>query len=93
MNKQSAYKIAVLPGDGIGIDVAIPALEIFEVLNLPISFELGTLVGHAGRTKAIQLQKSWELIQKCDTTLLGAITSMPKKEAEKALPKLYKIKA
>lgn len=88
MNKKPPFKIAVLPGDGIGVDVVEAALQVFEVLNLPITYELGDIGWEFWQQKGNPVpQCTWDLIERSDLTILGAITSMPKKEAELALPK------
>ncbi|WP_240160701.1 hypothetical protein [Pseudomonas bharatica] len=36
-------KVAVLPGDGIGIEVTEAVLPLFEALNLPIDLSFGDI--------------------------------------------------
>jgi isocitrate dehydrogenase len=79
-------KIAVLPGDGVGYEVTEAALPVFEALNLPFEFAFGDIGWKFWCEEGNPVpQRTWDLIKSCDATLLGAITSLPEKEAEAAL--------
>lgn len=81
-------KIAVLPGDGIGVEVTHEATKIFSALDLPIELCFGDIGWEFWKSEGNPVpQRTWDLIARCDVTLLGAITSMPKREAQTALPK------
>ena len=61
MSSPTRKKIAVLPGDGIGIEVTNQAIKIFAALDIPLDFEFGDIgsmyprrhrqLGEGGRTK------------------------------------------
>jgi len=88
MSHDSPIKIAVLPGDGIGIDVIDAACPIFDVLSLPMELTFGEIGWSCWQRDGDPVpSKTWDLIKNSTVTLLGAITSMPKREAEQALPK------
>lgn len=79
-------KIAVLAGDGIGVDVTQEAVKIFSALGLPIELQFGDIGWEFWKSEGNPVpQRTWDLIERSDLTLLGAITSMPKREAQKAL--------
>lgn len=87
MGRKTVKKIAVLPGDGIGVDVTQEAVKIFSALTIPIELHYGDIGWACWQQHGNPVpEKTWQLIEACDVTLLGAITSMPKKEAQDALP-------
>ncbi len=82
------YKIAVLPGDGVGIDVTEAAMnvldavgfsEIAEYTHGDIGWEFWCKEGNPLPDRTI------ELLKNSDCCLFSAITSKPKEEAEKEL--------
>jgi len=80
------YKIAWLPGDGIGKDVLNAAKIVLEKIELDaeyipgdIGWEFWCKEGNALPERTIQLLKN------TDCCLFGAITSKPKEEAESEL--------
>jgi isocitrate dehydrogenase len=80
-------KLAVLPGDGIGQEVTLSAILIFEVLNIPIELIIGDIGWEFWKTEGNSIPtRTWELINSVDATLLGATTSKPEREAFKELP-------
>jgi isocitrate dehydrogenase len=80
-------KLAVLPGDGIGKEVISAAIPIIEKLNLPIEINYGKIGWEYWCVEGNAVPNAtWELINDSDVVLLGATTSMPEKEATKALP-------
>ncbi|KTC64490.1 DlpA protein (plasmid) [Legionella adelaidensis] len=82
MKKQ--LKIAVLPGDGIGAEVTYACLDIFKILNIPVELSIGEIGWTCWQNEATPIpQRTWDLIYDSDVTLLGAVTSKPKREAEK----------
>lgn len=84
-------KIAVLPGDGIGVDVTLEAVKVFNLFNVPVELCFGDIGWEFWKSEGNPVpQRTWDLIQQSDVTLLGAITSMPKREALNALPKELK---
>ncbi|WP_058533340.1 isocitrate/isopropylmalate family dehydrogenase [Legionella saoudiensis] len=79
-------KIAVLPGDGIGIEVTEAALPIFTALDLPVSLHRGEIGWSCWQKEGTPIpERTWDLIHECDTVLLGAITSKPQREAQQEL--------
>lgn len=87
MNSLLPKKIAVLPGDGIGVEVTLEATKIFAALDIPIELCFGDIGWEFWKSEGNSIpQRTWDLIANCDVTLLGAITSMPKREAQQALP-------
>lgn len=80
-------KVAVLPGDGIGIEVTEAVLPLFEALNLPIDLSFGDIGWSCWQKEGNCIPgNTWKLIESSDATLLGAITSKPLREAEAELP-------
>lgn len=82
MDKFQEIKIAVLPGDGIGAEVLHAALPVFELLNLPVNLQLGDIGWNFWQQEGTPIPaRTWDLIHTADVTLLGAVTSKPKREA------------
>jgi isocitrate/isopropylmalate dehydrogenase len=80
------YRIAWMPGDGIGVDVMEAAEIVLERLSLDadyipadIGWEFWCKEGEALPQRTIDILKT------CDCGLFGAITSKPKDEAEMEL--------
>ncbi len=80
------YKIAWLPGDGVGNDVMDCAKLVLDTIDLDadyihgdIGWEFWKKVGNPLPDRTIQI------LQETDCCLFGAITSKPKEEAEKEL--------
>lgn len=92
MNRTNPLKIAVLPGDGIGVEVIHAAIPIFEALDIPVSLKFGDMGWTYWRNEGAAIpQRTWDLISESDTTLLGATTSKPQREAKNELdPRFYK---
>lgn len=78
--------VAVLPGDGIGPEVISAALETVQQLNLPVEFRFGEIGWECWCREGDAVpRQTWELLEKTDTCLLGAVTSKPFREAEAEL--------
>ncbi|MFQ6108136.1 MAG: isocitrate/isopropylmalate dehydrogenase family protein [Candidatus Aminicenantales bacterium] len=80
------YKIAVLPGDGVGKDVVEAAMIVLERIRLDAEYVYGEIgwkywceEGNPLPDRTIQMLKS------TDACLFGAITSKPKEDALKEL--------
>lgn len=80
------YKIAVLPGDGVGKEVMEAALLVLDKMNFKAEYQYGDIgwkfwceEGNPLPDRTIQLLKS------TDVCLFGAITSKPKEEAQEEL--------
>ncbi len=80
------YKIAWLPGDGVGVDVMDAAKIVLDKLHLDAEYIHGDIGWEFWRAEANPLpDRTIDLIHKCDCALFGAITSKPKEEAENEL--------
>jgi 3-isopropylmalate dehydrogenase len=82
------YKVAVLPGDGVGIDVTEAAIKVLDAVGFSeiaeytygdIGWEFWCKEGDPLPNRTI------ELLKNSDCCLFSAITSKPKEEAEKEL--------
>ncbi|GAA1458889.1 isocitrate/isopropylmalate dehydrogenase family protein [Williamsia maris] len=79
--------IAVLPGDGIGPEVVEAALPILDAVGVGWAVEFGEIGWGCWRREGEPIPSAtWDLIERADATLMGAITSKPPREAEAELP-------
>ncbi|MFC1563012.1 isocitrate/isopropylmalate dehydrogenase family protein [candidate division KSB1 bacterium] len=82
----SKFKIALLPGDGIGRDVMDAAEIILDKIGLNAEYKIGDIGWEFWTSEGNPLpERTLELLTECDCALFGAITSKPKEEAEKEL--------
>ncbi len=80
------YKIAKLPGDGIGRDVMEAADIVLEALQLDAEYIEGDIGWEFWKREGNALpDRTIELLKETDCALLGAITSKPREEAEREL--------
>ncbi len=80
------YKIAVLPGDGVGIEVIEAAKIVLDEIRLDADYLHGDIGWEFWCTEGDPLpQRTVELLNNTDCCLFGAITSKPKEESEKEL--------
>ncbi len=80
------YKIAWLPGDGVGNDVMEAAKIVLDKVGLDAEYIHGDIGWEFWRTEANPLpDRTIDLLKNTDCALFGAITSKPKEEAEKEL--------
>lgn len=80
------YRIAWLPGDGIGIEVLEAAKIILDKLNLPAEYIHGDIGWKFWCTEGDAFpQRTVDLLKNVDAALFGAITSKPVKAAEAEL--------
>ncbi len=88
------YKIAVLPGDGIGIDVTNAAMKVLDTVGFSdmVEYTWGDIGWEFWKTEGNPLpDRTLELLKNSDCCLFSAITSKPKEEAQKELvPELQK---
>lgn len=88
------YKIAVLPGDGIGIDVTNAAMKVLDAVGFSdmVEYTWGDIGWEFWKTEGNPLpDRTIELLKNSDCCLFSAITSKPKEEAQKELvPELQK---
>lgn len=72
------FKLAVLPGDGIGVEVTEQALKVLKVIqkkyNLKISWQKGLIGGEAiEETGSPFPEETSKLVQESDAVFLGAV--------------------
>ena len=80
------YKIAWLPGDGIGNDVMEAAKIVLGELNLDADYIPGDVGWEFWKKEGNPLpDRTMKILKETDCCLFGAITSKPKEEAEKEL--------
>jgi isocitrate/isopropylmalate dehydrogenase len=80
------YKIAWLPGDGIGEDVMDCAKLVLDVFKFDAEYVHGDIGWEFWCQEGDPLpQRTIEMLKKTDCALFGAITSKPKEEAAKEL--------
>jgi len=78
--------IAVLPGDGIGVEVTLAAISVFKLLNIPVKLNFGDIGWSFWKSEGTAIpERTWNLIAMSDTILLGAVTSKPEREAKAEL--------
>lgn len=81
------YKIAWLPGDGIGKDVLDAVRIVLDAIGFDAEYREGRIGWTCWITEGNPLpEETIELVKKCDAIMFGAITSKPPGEAEKELP-------
>ena len=80
------YKIAWLPGDGIGIEVLEAARSVLDKLNFDAAYLPGDIGWEFWQKEGDPFpQRTIELLRNVDAALFGAITSKPPKMAEAEL--------
>jgi len=80
------YKIAILPGDGIGNDVMDAAKIVLDKINLDAEYLHGDVGWKFWCNEGNPLpDRTIKLLKESDCCLFGAITSKPKEEALKEL--------
>lgn len=80
------YRIAWLPGDGIGVDVLEAARIVLDGLDLPAEYCHGDIGWEFWRTQGNPFpQKTIDLLKGVDAAMFGAITSKPVDAAEAEL--------
>jgi len=80
------YRIAWMPGDGIGVDVMDAARIVLDKLNLDAEYLPADIGWEFWKTEGDALpQRTLDLLGEVDCGLFGAITSKPKDEAQAEL--------
>jgi 3-isopropylmalate dehydrogenase len=82
------YKVAVLPGDGIGKDVTDAAMKVLDAVGFSelAEYTWGDIGWEFWITEGNPLpDRTIELLKQSDCCLFSAITSKPKEEAQKEL--------
>lgn len=83
---KKTYKIAWLPGDGVGVEVLEAAMITLEKLNFKAEYIHGDIGWEFWRTEGDALpQRTIDLLNGVDAAMFGAITSKPVKAAEEEL--------
>ena len=84
--QQTKYKIAWLPGDGIGVDVLDATKIILEKLSLDAEYLPGDIGWEFWCKEGDALpERTVDLLKNVDAAMFGAITSKPVKAAEQEL--------
>lgn len=82
----SKYKIAWLPGDGVGIEVLEAAKIVLDKINFDAEYIHGDIGWEFWCKEGDALpERTVELLRNVDAAMFGAITSKPKKDAEAEL--------
>ncbi len=80
------YKVAWLPGDGVGNDVMECARRVLEHLKFDAEYLHGDIGWEFWKSEGDALpQRTVEMMKGTDCALFGAITSKPKEEADREL--------
>ena len=80
------YRIAWLPGDGVGNDVMEATRIVLDALNFDAEYVPGDIGWEFWKTEGDPLpERTLEVLRDTDACLFGAITSKPKEEAAKEL--------
>lgn len=80
------YKIAWLPGEGIGVEVMEAARLVLDKLALDATYVHGDIGWEFWCREGDALpQRTIDLLHQCDASLFGAITSKPAKDARAEL--------
>jgi 3-isopropylmalate dehydrogenase len=80
------YRIAWLPGDGVGVDVMEAARIVLDATTVDAEYVPGDVGWEFWRTEGNPLPpRTVDLLKSTDCCLFGAITSKPKEEAEAEL--------
>jgi isocitrate/isopropylmalate dehydrogenase len=85
------YRIAWLPGDGVGVEVMEAARVVLDRLNLDAEYVHGDIGWEFWKTEGDPLPaRTVEMLRETDAALFGAITSKPRDEADEELaPELH----
>jgi 3-isopropylmalate dehydrogenase len=80
------YKIVLLPGDGIGMDVMEAARIVLDKIGLDAEYREGDIGWEFWCREGEALpERTVKLLRQTDCCLFGAVTSKPKNEAEQEL--------
>ena len=79
-------KIAVLSGDGVGIEVMECALKVLDAIGFEADYEYCDIGWELWKNEGDALpQRTLDKLKQCDCAIMSAITSKPQSEAEKEL--------
>jgi isocitrate/isopropylmalate dehydrogenase len=80
------YRIALMPGDGIGNDVMDAAKIVLDKIDLDAEYVHADIGWELWRAEGEPLpERTLDTLKSCDCSLFAAITSKPKEEAEAEL--------
>ncbi len=80
---EKKYRIAWLPGDGVGVDVLDATKIVLDKLQLNAEYPIGDIGWEYWRTEGDAFPaRTIELLKNVDAAMFGAITSKPVKAAE-----------
>jgi 3-isopropylmalate dehydrogenase len=80
------YRIGWMPGDGVGVDVMNATRIVLDKLGFDAEYVHGDIGWEFWQNEANPLpDRTIEMLHNVDAALFGAITSLPKEEAEAAL--------
>jgi len=80
------YKISVLPGDGVGVDVTEAAMTVLKKLDLNAEYIYGDIGWEFWCAEGNPLpDRTIQMLKQTDVCLFGAITSKPREDAAKEL--------
>ncbi|MBE0565023.1 MAG: isocitrate/isopropylmalate dehydrogenase family protein [Krumholzibacteria bacterium] len=80
------YRIGWMPGDGVGVDVMDATRVVLDKLGFDAEYIHGDIGWEIWKTEANPLpDRTIKMLKTVDAALFGAITSLPKEEAEAAL--------
>ncbi|MCD6110801.1 MAG: isocitrate/isopropylmalate dehydrogenase family protein [Thermoplasmata archaeon] len=80
------YKIAVLPGDGVGKEVIEAAMMVLDAVGFKADYRYGDVGWEFWKKEGNPFpERTIKLLKETDACLFGAITSKPKDEAAKEL--------
>jgi len=84
------YRIALLPGDGVGGDVLEAGKRVLDAVGFEAEYEHGDIGWEFWKSEGNPLpERTIELLKATDCALFGAITSKPKDEAaDELVPEL-----
>jgi len=84
--RMAKYKIAWMPGDGVGRDVMEAAKIVLDALRFDAEYVPADIGWEFWKSEGNPLpERTVEILKKTDCALFGAITSKPKEEAENEL--------
>src|SRR5580765_6488218 len=80
------HRIAWMPGDGIGIEVMNAARTVLDAVGFDAEYVHADIGWELWRAEGNPLpDRTLKILRETDASLFGAITSLPKEEAEEAL--------
>jgi 3-isopropylmalate dehydrogenase len=89
--QMARYKIAWLPGDGIGVEVLEAARTVLDASGLEAEYLPGDIGWNMWLKEGNTLpERTVELLKRSDCALFGAVTSKPQADAMRELPRRFR---